>query len=345
MATEPPPRRPMTDANARPRPGVEPCLTSRWTPRYAWTLHLVPGRLDGPPLAVRRRVLEAYADLAEIETPTGTMTVSLDHEYGLHACGVTRGFGTNRLLLSEEPTIANRYFGFDLALVVFDHNPTEAERAAWLQARLVEQAFLKALPSTVWHLEPGPYPGAPNRAVEYRVRPELGSRPDEYAHRGDLRVNGVRSVPTRGQSVCTSSLPRATRTATTSASLQSKSLPRLADDALLKTRRKKRRRLAGRSKPKKRRRLAGRPRPKKRRRPAGRPRPKQQRKLGRRKPKGRKRLEGRKPKTRRRPAGRPKPSGAILAQAQALRNPRRSALAPMLRAGSGLTGRRQRALR
>lgn len=126
---------------AKPRPEAKPEIVYRWTPRYVWTLHLVPGRREGPPLAVRRRVLYDRADAIGVETPGGTCDADLE---GLNLRGRTRSPGC--LPTWALPGEKHK----DLSLDVYDHNPTEAERAAWLDIRHREQAYIATRPRSIW---------------------------------------------------------------------------------------------------------------------------------------------------------------------------------------------------
>lgn len=179
-----PARSPMTDARAKPRKGVEPCFLSRWTPRHVWTLHRVPGRLDGPPLAVRRRVLDDEMDFLHVETPYGDMGVDGQDLGAVEHAGHARGIGSPRYDDDRAPNAAG-FYGIDLALDVYDHSPTAAERAAWLERRKVEQSLMKAPPARVWIGVPGASGGS-DRAVRCDV--EWGARD---RHKGEVFAPGV----------------------------------------------------------------------------------------------------------------------------------------------------------
>ncbi len=150
---------------------------SRWTPRYVWTLHMVPGRLDGPPLAVRRRVLVDRDEVGhDIETPGGDTGVDFDE---LQEKGRARSYGSDRFpgtsaaLRGEvAPPIAGSWWGRDLAIDVYDHNPTQQERAEWVARRKVEQAALRDLPRWVWVTRDGRRAGS--LAARCPVDPEIG---------------------------------------------------------------------------------------------------------------------------------------------------------------------------
>lgn len=118
-----------------------------------WTLHLVPGRLDGPPLAVRRRVLRHTAGDLVVETPAGSMVLLAEP---IEAQGRGRGRGQCR----KDGT------GLELALEVYDHDPTAEDRTEWLRRHRVIQAVIRSPQGSVWVSVPGPRPGAPDRAVK-----------------------------------------------------------------------------------------------------------------------------------------------------------------------------------
>lgn len=143
-------------ATARPHQGVAPRLASRWTPRFVWTVHVVPGRREGPPLAVRRRVLGDRDDVGcDIETPGGDM--GLDFQT-LQETGRARGWGSFR----------DGEWGCDLALDVYDHNPTLEEREDWLRRHRLIQAVIGSPPPAVYVTVPGPRSGGPDRVLKCR---------------------------------------------------------------------------------------------------------------------------------------------------------------------------------
>lgn len=180
-----PSARPTDFVTARPRRGVEPKLWSRWTPRYVWTLHVAPGRLNGPPLCVRRRVLgDTEEDGCRIETPGGGMGANFDT---LQQHGHARAHGSHRAE-DDPPTIAGRFWGCDLALEVYDHNPTAEERGAWLRRHRLEQALIRSPPSSVWVTFPAARVGAPDRAVECSAERTLGKKAGAVS-RSDLEVH------------------------------------------------------------------------------------------------------------------------------------------------------------
>lgn len=190
------PVEPIDFARARPRAGVMPHLTSRWTPRHVWTLHLVPGRREGPPLAVRRRVLEDSESLGcYIETPAGRMGFDLDQ---LSVAGHTRGDGAHKWVeKADEPPLAGQFWGCELCLDVWDHSPSPAERARWLQARQLEQALVSKPPRRVWVTFAGSSHGSADRAVCCRARRALGNTQGDIT-RADLKIElpgYVRPIP------------------------------------------------------------------------------------------------------------------------------------------------------
>jgi hypothetical protein len=165
-------------ANARERPDVAAQFRSRWSPRYVWTLHRVPGRLDDVPLAVRRRVLSDSEGI-EVETPYGSMHVS--HKE-LAEKGVSRGYGSLRTDDQDNPV------SLDLAVLVYDHLPTREERVEWLRRRRLEQALLKSPPKHVWISRPGARSGAPDQVTRCQVRRAVGHIIGDCVHRYDLEV-------------------------------------------------------------------------------------------------------------------------------------------------------------
>lgn len=190
------PAAPPDFVTARPRRGIEARLGSRWTPPYVWTLHVVPGRLDGPPLAVRRRTLDDRTGGGLIiETPGGDMSVSLTD---LEEHGHARAYGSHREE-GDRPLIAGLFWGCDLALDVYDHNPTAEERDAWLRRHRLEQALIRSPPSSVWVTFPATRVGAPDRAVKCSAERTLGKKAGEVS-RADLEVHlpGYRESRTDG---------------------------------------------------------------------------------------------------------------------------------------------------
>jgi hypothetical protein len=146
---------------------------------------MVPGRLDGPPLCVRRRVL---ADIrgggCNIETPGGDMGVNFDT---LQQHGHARAYGSHRAD-GDPPTIAGWFWGCDLALDVYDHNPTAEEREAWLRRHRLEQALIRSPPSSVWVTFPAARVGAPDRAVKCSAERTLGKKAGAVS-RSDFEVH------------------------------------------------------------------------------------------------------------------------------------------------------------
>ncbi|MDC3956861.1 hypothetical protein KEG38_23580 [Polyangium jinanense] len=165
-------------ANARARPGVAPQFRSRWSPRYVWTLHRVPGRLDDLPLAVKRRVL-SDCDGMEVETPYGSMSVKREE---LAKNGVSRGLGALRTDDQYNPV------SLDLAVLVYDRLPTREERAEWLRRRHLEQALLKSPPKHVWISRPGVRPGAPDQVTRCAARRAIGHVIGDCVYRYELEV-------------------------------------------------------------------------------------------------------------------------------------------------------------
>jgi hypothetical protein len=182
-----PPVSPRT-VTARPRSGIKQEFTSRWTPRYVWTLHRVPGRLDGPPLAVRRRVLsEGDAGYMYIETPGGDASVNGDDLSSVEGGGRARTTGSSRFDCRKEPPICGFFYGCDLEIDVFDHEPTEDERARWLEVRRRLSAMLKRTPKHAYLASPG--------EGRYCVEKVQIRRPDgfrDFGSRYDLDVRRPR---------------------------------------------------------------------------------------------------------------------------------------------------------
>jgi hypothetical protein len=165
-------------ATARERPGVEPELRSRWSPRHVWTLHRVPGRLDDLPLAVKRRVL-SDDEWIEVETPAGSMRVNGKE---LAEKGISRGLGALKRDDQDNPV------SLELAVLVYDHLPTREERAEWLRRRHLEQALLKSPPKHVWISRPGARPGAPDQVTRCAARRTVGHVIGDCVYRYDLEI-------------------------------------------------------------------------------------------------------------------------------------------------------------
>ncbi len=146
---------------------------------------MVPGRLDGPPLAVRRRTLnDRTGGGLDIETPGGDMGLSLTD---LEEHGHARAYGSHREE-DDPPTIAGPFWGCDLALDVYDHNPTAEEREAWLRRHRLEQALIRSPPSSVWVTLAAARVGAPDRAVKCSAERRLGRQVDDVS-RSNLEVH------------------------------------------------------------------------------------------------------------------------------------------------------------
>jgi hypothetical protein len=146
---------------------------------------MVPGCLDGPPLCVRRRVLgDTEEGGTDIETPGGDMGVNFDT---LQQHGHARAYGSHRAE-DEPPTIAGLFWGCDLALDVYDHNPTAEEREAWLRRHRLEQALIRSPPSSVWVTLPAARVGTPDRAVKCSAERTLGKKAGAVC-RSDLEVH------------------------------------------------------------------------------------------------------------------------------------------------------------
>ena len=134
-----------SDRVARARAGLEPKLTSRWTPRHVFTLHRVPDHLERV-MVVRRRVLADDDIGLVVETPTGTLHVDLA-ELAEH--GSAHGWGDHRWAPGPAP-IVGMFWGCDLTIEIYDHLPTPAERADWLARRRRVQALAQRNPVMVW---------------------------------------------------------------------------------------------------------------------------------------------------------------------------------------------------
>jgi hypothetical protein len=205
----------MTDAVARPRDGVEPELRSRWTPRYVWTLHRVPGRLDGPPLAVRRRVI-VEEECLSVETPGGDTSVSADELSAPERGGRARSYGSHRYDERREPPPSG-FYGQDLAIDIYDHPPTDEERAQWMAVRRRFSAMLAKLPRYAYLAYPAKDGLYQVPKVEIRRAETLGGGGRfvlEYRYRGhewasvicgpdlyDLAEQGWSSVGSRSDGV------------------------------------------------------------------------------------------------------------------------------------------------
>jgi hypothetical protein len=181
---------PTPRANAIARPGpAKANLCSRWTPRHVWTLHRVPGRIDGPPLAVRRRVLsEGDENFVLIETPGGDMSVHADDLSSVASGGRARTTGSGRFDYRKEPPICGFFYGCDLQIDVFDHEPTEEERARWLEVRRRFSAMLKRTPKHAYLASPG---DGRYRVEKVQIRRPEGYR--DFGSRYDLDVRRPRA--------------------------------------------------------------------------------------------------------------------------------------------------------
>lgn len=156
----------MIERTARPGKAV-PEIVARWTPRHVWTLHVIPGLLEGPLLAVKRRVLSDDGGLAG--------DAILKFEIGRYNAGVWAGDlcsvetgGQARAMGSGELTDeAGEYLdACELAPWVYDHLPSEEEARAWLRRHRAEEQILRADPALrVFVCLPGDRVGAPDRAV------------------------------------------------------------------------------------------------------------------------------------------------------------------------------------
>lgn len=129
----------------------------RWTPKHVWTLHAVPGRLDGPPLAVKRRCLN-QAD------------VSLDFEIARNA--VARVYTED---LEEHGVTDARIdcgdYDLDVGLLVYDHKPTAEERAEFMRRKRIERELRRKRLKKVWVAHPAPRLEDPHVAVCFSVCP------------------------------------------------------------------------------------------------------------------------------------------------------------------------------
>ena len=137
--------------NVIARPGASHvAAASRWGLKYVWTLHRNPADLRGDVIAVRRRVLahDRYLTIEIARHPVRVLMAQLEER----GCARTAG------MLSE----TRRY---EVCVWVYDHCPTEIERAEWLHRRAVENAALASPPPDVWILRPGPRLGDPHEAV------------------------------------------------------------------------------------------------------------------------------------------------------------------------------------
>lgn len=175
----------------------------RWARRFVWTLHRVPGRIDGAPLAVRRRILDASDLSGLIETPGGRMSFDLDE---LESTGHARGDGYHRCGgPAERPATLHGMWGCDLALDIWDHPPTPEEQAAWIVRRKAESVAIGTMNRKkgvmlVWVTFPAGRKGDPDVAVRCRARRTLGQVEGDL-HRGDLDVElpGYREPEPNGQ--------------------------------------------------------------------------------------------------------------------------------------------------
>lgn len=151
---------PLANVIARPGPSsVQP--SSRWEPKYVWTLHRNPANLRGPVLAVRRRVL-AHDRIMIVKIARRPVRV-FRHILKEHGCARTSG------MLAKTG-------GYEVCVWVYDHCPTAAERAEWLRRRAIENAALTSPPPDVWVLRKGPSPSGPDQAVQYKTTRAWRSR-------------------------------------------------------------------------------------------------------------------------------------------------------------------------
>ncbi len=167
---------------------------SRWIPRYVWTLHRVPGRLDGIPLAVRRRVLGADSWIW-FETPNG-MGRAGERNGDIELTGHVRTVGYWR---DDDHHL--KACGQELAVEVWDHCPTVDERAEWLARRRLEQAALYPRPTHLWVSLPGTRARdraerRPVRGVESYLSARFVVAVDGFRPTMDLRDLAIGKVPT-----------------------------------------------------------------------------------------------------------------------------------------------------
>jgi len=174
-----PPREPITDADARPCLAPARALRPE-TPPHVWTLHHNPAAPSGPVIAVRRRVLSDEGGLW-FEVARAARGFVPAAELALHGrARAARGRGPG---------------GHHLAMQVYHHRPTDAERAAFRAERAAEGRARRASIDLVWVVLPGA-PGDADRAVRCRVR---AARPDAGgpgSRRTDLEIR----TPARGWS-------------------------------------------------------------------------------------------------------------------------------------------------
>lgn len=178
-------RPPMTDAVAHPRRDVKPELSSRWTPQYVYTLHRVPGRLDGPPLAVRRRVLRDEESIT-VETPGGTTSVSSDDLSDPKRGGRACSYGSTRADFRKEPPPWG--YGWDLQIEIFDHVPTIEERERWMAVRRGLSAMLAKTPRHAYLA----FPSVGSRYVVEKVQLRRPENLSDFGHRLDLKFRRQR---------------------------------------------------------------------------------------------------------------------------------------------------------
>lgn len=159
------------NATAKPRAGVTPQIASRWVPRFVWTLHRVPGRLNGPPLAVRRRVIDDNDDIITVETPYCSTSCDRD---ALETEGKVRAYGTHRWSFGKPPPETTGVWPMNIAVVVYDHEPTEQERIEWLAIDIRLHALLKRLIDgsavKAWLVAADGASGKPHQARATKIR-------------------------------------------------------------------------------------------------------------------------------------------------------------------------------
>lgn len=178
------------------RPGAAvPKLFNRWVPEHVWTLHVVPGLLDGPLLAVKRRVLDddGLAGDALLKFEIGRHNASVwGGDLGARdAAGRARASGSGEIL---DDTAEYYLEACELGPWVYDHLPSEAEARAWLKLHRAEQELLRAGPSHVFVCFPGALPGAPDRAVRCETDRDMQRVANGARYAWSIRLPGVKDT-------------------------------------------------------------------------------------------------------------------------------------------------------
>jgi hypothetical protein len=141
---------------------------ARWMPKHVWTLHAVPGRRGGEPIAVRRRVLSIDEDhYFQVESPSGLRIGFSGDDLG--PTGVVRSGGRSHFDDRKPPRFAGQFWGLEAAIWIYDHNPTAAERDEWLTRHVREQALIMKPPTHVWVQLPGARDAAPDIVKRWKV--------------------------------------------------------------------------------------------------------------------------------------------------------------------------------